>query len=150
MAHAMTAIPAGATRRVALGPSATVRVAPTVRTLRRRRLMVLLAAVTTAVLLVVAASRAAATFRDVPASVPERRPVPALDATATATGSATAGSAAAADRHAASGYVVQPGDTLWSIARHLQPEGDLRPLVDQLVDLNGGTDLAVGQRLPIP
>jgi LysM domain len=142
MAHAMTAIPAGATRRVALGPSATVRVAPTVRTLRRRRLMVLLAAVTTAVLLVVAASRAAATFRDVPASVPERRPVPALDA--------TAGSAATAARRAASGYVVQPGDTLWSIARRLQPEGDVRPLVDQLVDLNGGTDLAVGQRLPIP
>ena len=143
MAHAMTAIPAGATRRVALGPDAPVRVAPTVRTLRRRRLMVLLAAVTTAVLLVLAASRAAATFRDVPASVPERRPVPALDAAAT-------GSAATAARRAASGYVVQPGDTLWSIARRLQPEGDVRPLVDQLVDLNGGTDLAVGQRLPIP
>ena len=144
MAHAMTAIPAGATRRVALGPSAPVRVAPTVRTLRRRRLMVLLAAVTTAVLLVLAASRAAATFRDVPASVPERRPVPALEI------GATVGSAAAASaRHAASGYVVQPGDTLWSIARRLQPEGDVRPLVDQLVDLNGGTDLAVGQRLPI-
>ena len=145
MAHAMTAIPAGATRRVALGPSAPVRVAPTVRTLRRRRLMVLLAALTTAVLLVLVASRAAATFRDVPASVPERRPVPALD-----TGAATAGSAAAAARHAASGYVVQPGDALWSIARRLQPEGDLRPLVDQLVDLNDGTDLTVGQRLPIP
>ena len=142
MAHAMTATPAGATRRVALGLSAPVRLAPTVRTLRRRRLMVLLAALTTAVLLVVAASRAAATFRDVPASVPERRPVPALDA--------TAGSAATAARRAASGYVVQPGDTLWSIARRLQPEGDVRPLVDQLVDLNGGTDLAVGQRLPIP
>lgn len=146
MAHAMTAIPAGATRRVALGPSAPVRLAPTVRTLRRRRLMVLLAALTTAVLLVLAASRAAATFRDVPASVPERRPVPALATAATP----TAGSAAAAARHAASGYVVQPGDTLWSIARRLQPEGDLRPLVDQLVDRNGGTDLTVGQRLPIP
>lgn len=144
MAHAMTAIPAGATRRVALGPSAPVRVAPTVRTLRRRRLMVLLAAVTTAVLLVLAASRAAATFRDVPASVPERRPVPALDS------GAAAGSAVATARHAVSGYVVQPGDTLWSIARRLQPEGDVRPLVDQLVDLNGGTDLGVGQRLSIP
>jgi Tfp pilus assembly protein FimV len=106
--------------------------------------MVLLAAVTTAVLLVLAASRAAATFRDVPASVPERRPVPALAA------AAAAGSAATAARRAASGYVVQPGDTLWSIARRLQPEGDVRPLVDQLVDLNGGTDLEVGQRLPIP
>ena len=147
MAHAMTATRAGATRRVALGLSAPVRLAPTVRTLRRRRLMVLLAALTTAVLLVVAASRAAATFRDVPASVPERRPVPAL---ANAASSANGGAAAPAVRRAASGYVVQPGDTLWSIARRLQPEGDIRPLVDRLVDLNGGADLAVGQRLPIP
>lgn len=144
MAHAMTAIPAEATLRVARSPSAPVRPAPTVRTLRRRRLMVLLAALTTAVLLVMAASRAAATFRDVPASVPERRPVPALVTAARATVTPTA------SRRAASGYVVQPGDTLWSIARRLQPDGDVRPLVDQLVDLNGGTDLAVGQRLPIP
>src|SRR5438552_3337450 len=26
-------------------------------------------------------------------------------------------------------YVVQPGDTLWSVARRLQPEGDVRPVV---------------------
>jgi hypothetical protein len=44
-------------------------------------------------------------------------------------------------------YVVQPGDTLWSIARRLQPEGDLRPLVDRLADRNGGASLQVGQRL---
>jgi Tfp pilus assembly protein FimV len=93
--------------------------------------MVLLAAVTAALLLVLAASRAAATFRDVPASVPERRPAPALS-------------------NAASAYVVQPGDTLWSIARKMQPQGDVRPLVDELVHRNGGTDLAVGQRLAIP
>ena len=29
-------------------------------------------------------------------------------------------------------YVVQPGDTVWSIARSLLPEGDVRPLVDRL------------------
>ena len=136
MAHAMTATPAGATLRVALGPRAAVRVAPTVRTLRRRRLMVLLAAVTAALLLVLAASRAAATFRDVPASVPERRPAPALS---TQVEAVTSGA-----------YVVQPGDTLWSIARRMQPEGDIRPLVDDLVHENGGTDLAVGQRLAVP
>jgi LysM domain len=143
MAHAMTAIPAGATRRVALGPSATVRVAPTVRTLRRRRLMVLLAAVTTAVLLVVAASRAAATFRDVPASVPERRPVPALDA--------TAGSAATAARRAASGYVVQPGDTLWSIASD-RYGGDPRSGVWKIERRNGlaGRPLVAGRRIVLP
>ncbi len=29
-------------------------------------------------------------------------------------------------------WVVQPGDTLWGIARHLQTTGDIRPLVDEL------------------
>ena len=40
-----------------------------------------------------------------------------------------------------SGYVVQPGDTLWSIARRLQPEGDVRALVHQLVAANDGAEL---------
>jgi hypothetical protein len=43
--------------------------------------------------------------------------------------------------------VVQPGDTLWSIARRLQPEGDVRPLVDALADRNGGAGVQAGQRL---
>jgi hypothetical protein len=147
MAHAMTAIPAGATRRVAVGPSAPVRLAPTVRTLRRRRLMVLLATMVAATLLAMAASRAAATLTDVPASVPERRPVPAHDAAAAAVPAAGDLGVAAA---ASGGYVVHPGDTLWSIARRLQPHGDVRPLVDELVARNGGSELTVGQRLPIP
>ena len=142
MAQAMAAVPAAATRRVALSPSARVRPAPTARTLRRRRLMVLLAALTAAVLLVLAASRAAATLGGVPASVPERRPVPAGD---------TAGSASDLGRASTATYVVQPGDTLWSIARRLAPDAsDLRPLVDRLVAMNDGPDLAVGQRISIP
>ena len=48
------------------------------------------------------------------------------------------------------GYVVQPGDTLWSIARSLQPEGDVRPLVRGLSTANGGATLAVGQVLAVP
>ncbi len=47
-------------------------------------------------------------------------------------------------------YVVQPGDTLWSIARSLQPEGDVRPLVRGLSTANGGAGLAVGQVLALP
>lgn len=43
-------------------------------------------------------------------------------------------------------YVVGPGDTVWSIARSLQPEGDLRSTVDHLIALNGGAALEVGQR----
>jgi Tfp pilus assembly protein FimV len=44
-------------------------------------------------------------------------------------------------------YVVQPGDTVWSIAEQLAPAGDVRGMVDRLVDLNGGAALEVGQHL---
>jgi hypothetical protein len=48
-------------------------------------------------------------------------------------------------------HVVQPGETVWAVARVIQPEGDLRPLVDALVSANGGSAaLAVGQRLVLP
>ena len=45
---------------------------------------------------------------------------------------------------------VQPGDTLWTIARSLAPDDDPRPLTDALVDLAGGTSLQPGQRIVIP
>ncbi len=44
---------------------------------------------------------------------------------------------------------VGPGDTLWSIARRLQPKGDPRPLVDRLAARNGGTVVQVGDRLAV-
>jgi hypothetical protein len=47
-------------------------------------------------------------------------------------------------------WVVQPGDTLWGIAHHLQPSGDIRPLVDRLSAEVHGRPLQVGQALPIP
>jgi len=47
-------------------------------------------------------------------------------------------------------YVVQPGDTLWSIALTLSPGDDPRPLVHVLDDIAGGALLAPGQRLVIP
>ena len=46
--------------------------------------------------------------------------------------------------------VVQPGDTLWEIARSLTPEGDPRPLVEELSELAGGGTLQPGQLLTIP
>lgn len=42
-------------------------------------------------------------------------------------------------------YIVGPGDTVWSIARSLHPEGDLRSTVDRLIALNGSAALRVGQ-----
>jgi len=48
-------------------------------------------------------------------------------------------------------YVVEPGDTLWSIARRVAPGQDPRPVVDGLIeanDIQGG--LRAGQELSIP
>jgi Tfp pilus assembly protein FimV len=46
--------------------------------------------------------------------------------------------------------VVQPGDTLWTIAADLDADGELRSVVDALVELNGSSTLTVGQRLVLP
>jgi hypothetical protein len=48
--------------------------------------------------------------------------------------------------------VVQPGDTLWSIAQELAPEEDPRAVVDAIVDLNAlaGVDLVPGEVLQLP
>lgn len=47
-------------------------------------------------------------------------------------------------------YVVQPGDTLWSIATGVSVEGeDVRPIVDHLKSVAGGSALDVGQRIVI-
>jgi hypothetical protein len=47
-------------------------------------------------------------------------------------------------------YVVQPGDTLWSIAEQWYPGSDTAEVVDALVSLNGGTAIDVGERLSLP
>ena len=52
----------------------------------------------------------------------------------------------------ASTVVVQPGDTLWSIARSVAPDEDPRAVVDAIVDLNGlhSVDLMPGAELQLP
>ena len=47
-------------------------------------------------------------------------------------------------------YVVQPGDTLWTIALDLAPGEDPRPVVDALDEISGGALLQPGKRLVIP
>ncbi len=44
---------------------------------------------------------------------------------------------------------ARPGDTLWSIARRVQPDHDVRSLVDDLVALNG-TTIQPGQEVRLP
>lgn len=49
-------------------------------------------------------------------------------------------------------YVVQSGDTLWSIARTVQPGADPRVVIDQIQRTNGlaGTSIVPGERLAVP
>lgn len=47
-------------------------------------------------------------------------------------------------------YVVQRGDSLWSIVQTLAPDRDPRPLVASLKRAAGGTELRVGQRILLP
>lgn len=51
---------------------------------------------------------------------------------------------------AATSLVVQPGDTLWSIAAKVAPQADVRQTVAHLVELNGSKSLTVGQHLQLP
>jgi Tfp pilus assembly protein FimV len=48
-------------------------------------------------------------------------------------------------------YVVEPGDTLWTIARRVAPDSDPRPVVDALVEANDlQAGLQAGQELSVP
>lgn len=46
-------------------------------------------------------------------------------------------------------YIVQPGDTLWSVAQRLSPDGDPRPLVAELRSRHGDVELQPGDRLDV-
>jgi Tfp pilus assembly protein FimV len=72
---------------------------------------------------------------------------PASAAPAPSPGAIPAGAPAVA---ASEVVVVEPGDTLWSIARRLEPSGDVRPVVDRLVAANGSTVIVPGQELVVP
>jgi LysM domain len=103
---------------------------------RRRRLVAVVGLVLLAALVVVGA-RALASVSSVPPS-PEPAQLGddprALDAPTPLAGHT---------------YVVQPGDTLWSIARTIAPDRDPRPVVDALRRANGGPNLEVGERLTL-
>jgi acyl dehydratase len=62
--------------------------------------------------------------------------------------SPAAGAAAGLTGHAV--YVVQPGDTLRSIAQKLDPGGDPRLVMATLRVQNGGDPVRAGERLVVP
>jgi hypothetical protein len=45
--------------------------------------------------------------------------------------------------------IVQPGDTLWTLARRAQPAGDVRPLVQALEAQRHGRALQVGEHIVV-
>ncbi|GDX31264.1 hypothetical protein LBMAG15_01980 [Actinomycetes bacterium] len=57
-----------------------------------------------------------------------------------------------AGRPAAAVVVVQPGESLWSIAQQVAPGSDPREVVGRIRDLNGMADAVVtpGQSLVVP
>ncbi len=116
--------------RVAETPDTRWRLPDRATRLRRRRLVALVAAVAI-VAAIAGVVRVAVAMSDVPQSTePEPidvGPVP----------------------EAGTVYIVQPGDTLWSIAEAIAPESDPRPVVDALRDANGGPTLHAGDRLRI-
>jgi hypothetical protein len=75
---------------------------------------------------------------------------PSSTAGASSPTSAAAASAAGVAAPVGQVHIVQPGDTLWSIAAAVAPHSDVRRTVDRLVAANGDGPLTVGQHLRIP
>jgi hypothetical protein len=99
---------------------------------RRRRLVALVVALATVVAFVLLATAAVARFAGGAPS--------AAGGPSSTSASATSGPT----------VVVQPGDTLWSIAEEVAPGIDARIVVDQLIALNGGQPIVPGQELLVP
>jgi Tfp pilus assembly protein FimV len=96
-------------------------------TYRRRRA----AAAGLALVIVLVAAQAGGALGDQPLAVSERRP---------------AFSSASTGVH----YVVEPGDSLWSIAEELEPGEDPRPVVDALAEARGDAPLIPGETIVWP
>jgi LysM domain len=106
----------------------------------RRRLMVLLSLVAIVLVLFVGAGQVVANRGGAPASASMIRPANA----------AAVGAVVLSEPAASNVYIVQPGDTLWSIGERFHGQTTLVDYVDSLVSANGGTELQVSQALTLP
>ena len=104
---------------------------------RRRRLLVAVLVLATTVAFVLLATAAVARLAG---------GAPSAAGGPTPTSAAASGAAGVAART----VVVQPGDTLWSIAADIAPDADLRITIDRLVELNGASPIVPGQELVLP
>lgn len=95
---------------------------PSAATYWRRRVV----AVVVGLAALVMAGKAGAALGGSPLAVPERRPAASQQA------------------------VVQPGDSLWSIAARLEPGHDQRPAVDALTAARRGAPLVPGEVVALP
>lgn len=111
---------------IELEPAPRARVTPA--TYRRRRLAALMVVVGLLGAALLGVQSVLADRGDGPATVPAVVPAAAAPAV----------------------YVVQPGDNLWTIAERLVAPGQVPSLVDELVELNSGPTVHVGQVLVLP
>jgi len=101
----------------------------------RRRLTVMLSLAAIVLVLLFGAGHVVANRGGAPASASMIRPASSL----------TVGVATPANV-----YIVQPGDTLWSIGERFHGHASLADYVDSLVEANGGTELQISQALTLP
>lgn len=111
---------------------------PGARIYRRRRLAVLAATLSLVLLAVLLASLGGRSANSDVRIAPVEAPIVREPSAYGASGQSVPARAV---------YIVQPGDTIWSIAHELDPSGDSRATVDRIVALNGGAALEPGQRL---
>jgi nucleoid-associated protein YgaU len=93
----------------------------------RRRLMVLFVLAAIVLVLLVSTGHVVANRGGAPASTPAVRPA-----------------------NSSVVYVVQAGDTLWSIGQRFHGNTALADYVDALVSANGGTEIQLSQALTLP
>lgn len=110
---------------------------------RRRRLIAVLFMVTFAAAVCLGV-RALASRGDVSVSIPTVTPL-GSSVVYTEVGHDVSGAYVQGPQY----YVVQEGDTMWSIASSLT-DGNIRSLVQELIALNGQASIDVGQRLTLP